>query len=898
MRGQQELMAFNRGRISRLALARTDITRVGMSAQVMTNWMPRAMGSMMLRPGLKWVDYTRDSLPARMIPFVFSQDQTALVVLTHLPPASGCQIRFMVDDEYIDCNTVSAAITNGGFTTDASGWTDADEGSATSAGGDGFLFLTGTGVDAAIRRQEVTVTQTGVEHTLRVVINRGPVTFKIGATSGGDNYIQETSLATGVHILSFTPVGNFHVEFSNVLQRTVLVDDIAVLGAGGFEIVDGPWVNDDFENLRFDQSGDVIFVACEGVPQYRIERRGPKSWSLVRYEPEDGPFRVENTTATTIASSALSGEVTLTASRPIFRAGHNGALFRMTSKGQTVEQALTGANQFGSEIRVTGVGQARRFAVTISGTFSATLTLQRSVTEPGDWQDVQTYTAPTTTTFLDNLDNQIIYYRIGIKTGDYTSGTADTTLSISTGGITGLVRITSFPPESATTTATATVLKALGGTSATDVWSEGEWSTLRGFPSAVALHEGRLWWAGKDRVWGSISDNYQSFDDTFEGDAGPLSRSIGQGPIDTISWLLSLARLMIGTDGSVPVARSSSFDEPLTPTNFNIKVPITRGSARVAATKIDNRGLYVSRNGYRLLSSVFSLEDQDFTNGDLTALEPDMGRPGIIRLAVQREPDTRVHCVRSDGTVAVLIFDATENLNCWVDVETDGFVEDVAVLPGDEEDAVYYVVRRTITVGGVDQDVRGIERWSKESECRGGQLCRLGDAHITYSGAPVSSLNMPWAEGREVVIWADGQDRGTAIVGAGGTLTLGGSYANVMAGLGYTARFKSTKLAYMATPGYSGLTSRKRIHSLGVILADTHAQGLRYGPDFNTMDDLPLVERAEDVDINGIWEEYDADAFSFPGEWFTDARLCLEASAPRPCTALAAIIGMNDNPKG
>jgi hypothetical protein len=895
MRGQQELLAFNRGRISRLALARTDITRVGMSAQVMTNWMPRAMGSMMLRPGLQWVDYTEGNGETRLIPFVFSQDETALLVLTQPIPFTA-ELRFMVNDEYLDANTVSATITNPEFAIDASGWTDADESGATSTGGAGVLVLTGTGTNAAIRRQEVTVTETGVMHTLRVSIARGPVTFKVGQSAGTDEYISERSLERGHHLISFTPTGNFHVEFSSRLARTVWVDAIHVIGSGQFFVLT-EWPKESFGDIRYDQSGDVIFVACKDIKQYRIERRGPMEWSLVVYEPEDGPFRIENTTPTTIASSALTGDVTLTASRPIFRAGHNGALFRMTSKGQTVEQALTGANQFGSEIRVTGIGQARRFAITISGTFTATLTLQRSIAEPGDWQDVQTYTAPTTTTFLDNLDNQIIYYRIGIKTGGYTSGTANTTLSISTGGITGVVRITSFP-GSATTTATATVLKALGGTSATDVWSEGEWSTLRGFPSAVALHEGRLWWAGKDRVWGSISDNYQSFDDSFEGDAGPLSRSIGQGPIDTISWLLSLARLMIGTDGSVPVARSSSFDEPLTPTNFNIKVPITRGSARVAAAKIDNRGIYVSRNGYRLLSSVFSLEDQDFTNGDLTALEPDMGRPGIIRLAVQREPDTRVHCVRSDGTVAVLIFDATENLNCWVDVETDGFVEDVAVLPGDEEDAVYYVVRRTITVGGVDQDVRGIERWSKESECRGGQLCRLGDAHITYSGAPVSSLNMPWAEGREVVIWADGQDRGTAIVGAGGTLTLGGSYANVMAGLGYTARFKSTKLAYMATPGYSGLTSRKRIHSLGVILADTHAQGLRYGPDFNTMDDLPRVERAEDVDINGIWEEYDADAFSFPGEWHTDARLCLEASAPRPCTALAAIIGMNDNPKG
>ena len=43
------ILAFNRGRISRLALARTDFARTQFSAEIQTNWMPRALGSMMLR---------------------------------------------------------------------------------------------------------------------------------------------------------------------------------------------------------------------------------------------------------------------------------------------------------------------------------------------------------------------------------------------------------------------------------------------------------------------------------------------------------------------------------------------------------------------------------------------------------------------------------------------------------------------------------------------------------------------------------------------------------------------------------------------------------------------------------------------------------------------------------
>ncbi|HAC30717.1 MAG TPA: hypothetical protein DCF82_23370, partial [Marinobacter hydrocarbonoclasticus] len=68
-----------------------------------------------------------------------------------------------------------------------------------------------------------------------------------------------------------------------------------------------------------------------------------------------------------------------------------------------------------------------------------------------------------------------------------------------------------------------------------------------------------------------------------EGDAGPISRAIGSGPVDVINWLLPAQRLLVGTEGSEKSARSNSLDEPLTRTNFNLKTISTQGSARVPA---------------------------------------------------------------------------------------------------------------------------------------------------------------------------------------------------------------------------------------------------------------------------------------------------------------------------
>ena len=60
-------------------------------------------------------------------------------------------------------------------------------------------------------------------------------------------------------------------------------------------------------------------------------------------------------------------------------------------------------------------------------------------------------------------------------------------------------------------------------------------SPRRGYPSSVTFHDGRLWWAGKDSIIGSVSDAYDSFDATVEGDSGPINRTLAKGPVDTFS---------------------------------------------------------------------------------------------------------------------------------------------------------------------------------------------------------------------------------------------------------------------------------------------------------------------------------------------------------------------------
>lgn len=901
-RENYSLASFNRGIVDRRGLARVDVKRIALAAEIQKNYKGRVLGSMMLRPGLQYLTSTAGNAAARLLRFIFATHDTALLELT------DSSMRVLIDDEPITREAVSSAVTNGNFTTDVAGWTDNDEvGAASTWVSPGYLQLLGDGVARAIRDQQVTVAgaDQGVEHALRIVIAQGPVYVRIGSTSGGDEYVTEAAIGTGTHSLAFTPTGNFFIRFFSSLSHRVWVDSCNVEAAGVMTLPT-PWTGALLDSVRYEQSADVLFVASEKtVQQRRIERRGERpggrSWSVVLYAPEDGPFNVQNVGPVTLAPSAITGVITLAASQPTFRDGHIGALFSLTSAGQTVSTTSAISGTATNSIRVTGADRA--FSVVISGNNSAsTVDIQRSYDDV-TWATVGApfqWTADVTGTIDDELTNQIVYYRL-ILTTRVAPDNVTMTLRIGTGSVRGVVRISDV---ASSISATADVLVDLGGTDPVTNWQEGQWSDVNGYPSAVRLYEGRLWWIGLNGVWASVSDAYDSFDETVVGDAGPINRTIGAGPVDNARWILAVQRLIFGTDGDEQSIRSSSIDEPITPSNFHMKSPSSQGSANVDAVKTDQTGYFVNRSGKRVYEMAFDVKNYDYTSNDATALCPDLGRAGIVRMDVQRQPDTRVHCVRADGVVMVMTLDTVEEVRFWETVETDGVIEDVCVLPaldGDADDQVYYVVRRTID----GATVRYIEKWAQEVDCLGDQqLCMLADSFVTYTGSPTSVITgLDHLEGEQVVVWADGADVGTddttdpanwtlIYTVTGGQITLADPASNVVVGLPYTAQFRSAKLGQAGGAVATPLGQHKRVVTLGLLCADVHRQGVRYGRAFDQLDSMPGIEEGAPVTAE-VRTDYDVDPVVFPGAWSTDERLCLQSQAPRPATILAATIDMH-----
>ena len=292
---EQTLLQFNRGKISPLALARVDLKRLALSAEEQTNFIPRTQGPMSLRPGWKHI-LTQSSWSDSQVnaPFVFAAADTAIIEL------HTASINVVVSDLRITYPVVTAAVTNGGFDTNFAGWTSVDPGTVNAWQTGGYAGLAGDGTAISSLQQEVTVNEMGAEHALRVVVDRGPMKIRVGSTTNGVEYLDDTEMNTGSHVFSFTPTGaSFFVKVFNQNLRLALLDSVQVVTGAltlGYPFTAAALTATEQRLVRFDQSGDIVFFACTGHQQFRVLRRNARSWSVDLYAPDDGPFQVENVT--------------------------------------------------------------------------------------------------------------------------------------------------------------------------------------------------------------------------------------------------------------------------------------------------------------------------------------------------------------------------------------------------------------------------------------------------------------------------------------------------------------------------------------------------------------------------------------------------------------------------
>ena len=97
----------------------------------------------------------------------------------------------------------TAAITNGTFASDLSGWSDDDTGTGASTWSSGVMRLNGGAAGVAIRTQPIHYVGTS-QHTLTFTSATNVASYRIGTTNGGTEIASGTS-SLGVNTINFPP---------------------------------------------------------------------------------------------------------------------------------------------------------------------------------------------------------------------------------------------------------------------------------------------------------------------------------------------------------------------------------------------------------------------------------------------------------------------------------------------------------------------------------------------------------------------------------------------------------------------------------------------------------------------------------------------------------------------
>lgn len=918
--------ALNVGVVDKDKLHRVDLERMRLAAEQQTNLMCTTAGPAFLRPGTEYIGTAPGK--AKLMPFISGQTAAYLLELT-----DGA-MRVYFDDVLLTRPAVTAAITNPTFVTGGGGWTLAATAGQSSTLNTSWLDLTARAHGAkATAKQTVTINEVGVEHALRIKIGLfnqcggGPVGLRIGTADGLDDVVGFTTLGVGTHSLAFIPaVGTIYVQFESVLPRPVIVLSCAFEAAG---VVTLPtiWPEAALNIIRRTQSLDVLYLAALGYRPQKIERRGDgaaagHSWSVVNYAPDDGPFLAIPGSTANLTPSVLENAGTLTSDIPFFKPGHVGALFRLYHDTQNVDTYLAGATQYTTPIQVTGINEPsideRKFAYTISGTWAGTIRNQRSFDGDdvgfNDYRDKQTSTNIDITANVTNQvnddddDNAIAYYRLGFPAGLYTSGEAHVQVAYSGGGGFGICRVTGY---TSSTSVSMEVLKPFQALTATAEWVEGSWSDVQGYPTAVALDDGRMTWIGIDKNWASISDAYESFDIDFVGDAGPIDRAIALGGRNEGRWALPLSMLLIGTDSRVARAGASALEETVTPSNLTIRSIGKIGAAAVDPVELkDNSALFVEASTKAVYAIDFVPTRYSYTVTDFSKLSNEMFIPGITEMTVQTRPDQRVLITTATGDAITIVHEPDQQVTAFVAISTSAAsdqIESRCVLPGggQTQDREYRSVSRLVN----GATVRTIERVALDIEARPGTYCKIMDAGLTF-GAGSATISVPHLIGRQVVVWMDGAPLvdplitdpaldnallltvdDTGVVTLPTVPTVGG-----FLGLPYVGRYKSGRLAYGVGQS-SPVLQTMQLDSVGLLLAYYCRSGIRFGTEFDNPDrpleSLPTLD-ADGATAPEVVPGVDDDEYptSLGSGFSLDSRFCLELRSPKPATISALLLGI------
>lgn len=678
----------------------------------------------------------------------------------------------------------------------------------------------------------------------------------------------------------FSTTTTFTLEFGYLYVR-FYSNGAPVLSGGVPYTINSLYDEVDLFQLQVAQINDVMYITHPKYEPHKLSRVTDTNWVLEPLVYKQPPMLDENITDFTLTPSATTGNITLDASSPFFIAQQVGGYWQIAHlRGASeVEQGIYGDGT-GTALKVLGEWNIRTY-----GTWEATIDVERSRDGGTTWERIRRFTGKEDRNVdISGEEESQVELRTVITNWAPESPVSQTpprvVIEAVDAYIYGLVKITGFNSPSQVT---ATVIRELESTDPTKTWSEGSWSTLRGFPRAVTVFEQRLVFAGStfqpQTVWGSVTNDYQNF--TYGStDTDAFAYTLGAQQRDAIEWIVTQKALLIGTSGGEWSMQAGAADQPLTPSNVLVRRQSNYGSGNVAAHLVNDVVLFIQRQKTKVRELTYSFEKDGYVAPDLTLLAEHITGTGIVQTAYQQQTQSIFWCVTADGQLIGMSYERDQSVVGWHRHVTDGFFESVATIYGDSSDEVWVTVRRTIQ--GVTQ--RYVERfnpveWIDKSDAF------YVDSGLSYDGAPVSAVSgLNHLEGKTVSILADGGVVVDQVV-SGGIVTLDKAASKIHVGLPYETIIQPMRLDVDPMAGVSqGNVKQVRelvvrlYRSLGMTIGNGKEEwAVTFRKTWDLMDQSPPL-------FTGDKE------FLFEGDFDLDTPVIIKQTQPLPLSVLLIVV--------
>ncbi len=435
--------------------------------------------------------------------------------------------------------------------------------------------------------------------------------------------------------------------------------------------------------LTYAQAGDVMFIAHQTFMVRKLVRTSLTTFQVetMTFDESADTYRINQpyysfqAVGVTLDPNASTGNgVTLTTSAAYFD--------------------ITGSQSGGNYPNSLHIGVVLRYhdnEITITSVQSATQATGNITNDLEVRLDIDAIeTTESSSTIAITFANHGLS-----KTDSITISSAGAVGGIAASNINGTRAITDVisDNEFTVTAGAAATSSTIGGGSPiivthapTTEWGEQSYSTLRGFPGAIAFHENRLWLAGSlaqpDGIWASKSASYFDFDvgDAEDADALDLTAAIGE--INTIRHIVSNRDLQIFTTTSELYIPSFS-EKPITPTNAQIRRQTSYGANFVRPSSFDGATIYVQKTGSVVREYIYSDREAAYVSTGISVLSPHLiNNPiqmSILRGAINR-PESYAFVLNDDGKIAVFTSNRAEARAGWTEWTSQGNFHSICTI--------------------------------------------------------------------------------------------------------------------------------------------------------------------------------------------------------------------------